>query len=196
MNKERKTLLTVVLGAVAGSLLLSACDSIDKTEYLNSTESLLFKMCETQTLKTSVNCKKAYAGTLSKTSMNVSEKSPEDQPFKNQGLIFVIEDRAFKDNYPGMLSMNESWHKYTGKWLYNAPDASQAGDLKVVDDSYVLSPQLYDELITAVKTCNRASVSSMQFKAGSVLSKEQYDQVMNIVLECKDYQLQKAINEK
>lgn len=186
----------LVVAVLVGVSTVSGCGDIDRTDYLNSTEALLFKMCNTQTLKTDVSCKKAYAGTISKTAIAISDRSPEDQPFKNQGLVFIVEDRAFKDKNPGMLSMNELWHKYTGKWLYNAPDASQAGDLKVVDDSYVLSPQLYDELITAVKTCNRAAVSSMQFKVGSVLPKDQYDQVMNIVLECKDYQLQRAINEK
>lgn len=191
--------LPFISGLALGTLILLAvpgCDDIDKTDYLNSTEKLLFKMCNTQTLRTDISCKRSYAGTIDKTSMVAANMSPEDQPFKSQGLIFIIEDRAFKDKNPGMLNMNESWHKYTGKWLYGEPEASQAGDVKRVDDSYVLSPQLYDELITAVKTCNRATVESMQFKAGSTLTREQYNKVMSIVLECKDYQLQKAINEK
>ena len=193
---RNKILPYVAIGMISFSTMaLVGCD-IDRTEYLNPTEASLFKMCEKQTVRTNVSCESSYKGTLAKTTTLGDGVSPEDQPFSKQGLIFIIEDRAFKDKNPGMSSMNESWHKYTGKWLYSEPEASQVADLKRVDDTYVLSPQLYDELITAVKTCNRATVESMQFKAGSVLTKEQYDKVMSIVLECKDYQLQKAINEK
>lgn len=188
-------LSAAILCAIAVTTL-SGCDDIDQAEYLNPTESLLFKMCRQQTVNTRVDCYKSYKGTLEKTSMLAGKVSPEDQPFSKQGLIFIVEDRAFKDKNPGAFSMNESWHKYTGKWLYNAPDASQTADVKKVDERYILSPQMYDELISAVKTCNRATVESMQFKSGATLTPEQYDKVMNIIIECKSYQLEKAINEK
>ena len=187
---RNKILPYIAVGVISlSTMALTGCDEANTTK----TEDILMSQCEKQSSR--VNCHDGYRRTY-EASKKFNHFNPEDHPFEQQGLIFILEDKAFKKSNPEVSSISEIWFSLTGKQLYGAPEASQAADLKKVDDTYVLSPQLYDELITAVKTCNRATVESMQFKAGSVLIKEQYDKVMSIVLECKDYQLQKAINEK
>lgn len=185
-----KILPYVAIGMISFSTIaLVGCNDANTTK----TEDILMSQCEKQSPQ--INCHAEYRKTY-EASEKFNHFNPEDHPFEQQGLIFILEDKAFKRSHPEVSSISEIWFTLTGKQLYGAPEASQSADLKRVDDTYVLSPQLYDELITAVKTCNRATVESMQFKAGSVLTKEQYEKVMSIVLECKDYQLQKAINEK
>ena len=60
-----------------------------------------------------------------------------------------------------------------------------------------LSPQLYDDLIHTVQTCKRAEYSMMAgFKPNQEFTPEDYDKVMKIILECKKFQLESALNEK
>lgn len=188
----------LVLSAFILPFLLNGCD--DDEDYLNQTEATLIKQCRNQTENTQISCGSAYANTIhmardvfAHTGRN---GNPADQPFSGQGLTFIIEDKSFKERHPEMKSMNEFWHGYTGKWLYDAPQGSTTDEVKKVDNQYVLSPQLYDELISAVKTCNRATVNAMQFGQGSTLSPEEYNKVMSIILDCKKFQLDQAVNQK
>lgn len=183
-----KRILTVI-GLMGASLLLSGCDTANTTK----TEDILLSQCEKQSQQ--VSCHSAYSKTY-EASESFSHYNSEDHPFEQQGLIFVLEDRAFKRNHPELKSISDIWFDLTGKQLYGSPEISQAGDTKKVGQSYVLSPSMYDELIQAVKTCNRATVEAMDFKVGNKLSPEQYDKAMNIIIECKQSQLDQAINQK
>lgn len=189
----------VVLAAFIAPFFLNGCD--DDSDYLNQTETVLLQQCNHQTENTRVSCSMAYQNTIAQARVVMANhgngvENPENEPFAGQGLTFIIEDKSFKERHPEMKSLNEFWHEYTGKWIYDAPVAPQSGDTKKVGQSYVLSPSMYDELISAVKTCNRATVEAMDFKAGSQLSAEQYDKAMNIIIECKQSQLDQAINTK
>lgn len=184
---KRKFALIALLG-----LFLSGCD---ETDSLNATETILWRQCEAQ--DKSVSCRSEYRQTFSQV-YNSRVVNTDNMPFANQPISFQLEDKAFKRSHPTLRSINEIWHDSTGRWIY-VPDelkSSVTDEVKKVDNKYVLSPQLYDDLIAAVKTCNRATVSSMQFKPGVSLSPEDYNSVMNIILECKQYQLDKAINDK
>lgn len=60
-----------------------------------------------------------------------------------------------------------------------------------------LSPEMYDELYKAVTTCKRAELAAINgFEPNKVLSQKDYEKAMNIILDCKTYQLEKALNEK
>lgn len=191
---KRKFALIALLG-----LFLSGCDGDDPTQYLNKTESVLLKQCEDQTRNLRIYCQSEYEGSI-KAARGIyiknGARNQEDQPFSGQGLTFIIEDKAFKKKHPELRNFDDMWFEYTGKRLYNSSTGSTNDEVKKVDNQYVLSPQMYDELISAVKTCNRATVSSMQFQMGSTLSPEDYNKVMQIILDCKKYQLEKAINDK
>ena len=191
---KRKFALIALLG-----LFLSGCDDDDPTQYLNKTESVLLKQCEDQTRNLRIYCQSEYEGSI-KAARGIyiknGARNQEDQPFSGQGLTFIIEDKAFKKKHPELRNFDDMWFEYTGKRLYNSSTGSTNDEVKKVDNQYVLSPQMYDELISAVKTCNRATVSSMQFQMGSTLSPEDYNKVMQIILDCKKYQLEKAINDK
>lgn len=191
---KRKFALITLLG-----LFLSGCDDDDPTQYLNKTESVLLKQCEDQTRNLRIYCQSEYEGSI-KAARGIyiknGARNQEDQPFSGQGLTFIIEDKAFKKKHPELRNFDDMWFEYTGKRLYNSSTGSTNDEVKKVDNQYVLSPQMYDELISAVKTCNRATVSSMQFQMGSTLSPEDYNKVMQIILDCKKYQLEKAINDK
>lgn len=191
---KRKFALIALLG-----LFLSGCDGDDPTQYLNKTESVLLKQCEDQTRNLRIYCQSEYEWSI-KAARGIyiknGARNQEDQPFSGQGLTFIIEDKAFKKKHPELRNFDDMWFEYTGKRLYNSSTGSTNDEVKKVDNQYVLSPQMYDELISAVKTCNRATVSSMQFQMGSTLSPEDYNKVMQIILDCKKYQLEKAINDK
>ena len=191
---KRKFALIALLG-----LFLSGCDDDDPTQYLNKTESVLLKQCEDQTRNLRIYCQSEYEGSI-KAARGIyiknGARNQEDQPFSGQGLTFIIEDKVFKKKHPELRNFDDMWFEYTGKRLYNSSTGSTNDEVKKVDNQYVLSPQMYDELISAVKTCNRATVSSMQFQMGSTLSPEDYNKVMQIILDCKKYQLEKAINDK
>lgn len=189
----------VILGAFLVPFLLNGCD--DDSDYLNQTETVLLQQCQHQTENTRISCTSAYQNTIAAARTVMANhgngvENPESEPFSGQGITFIIEDKSFKERHPEMKSLNEFWHEYTGKWIYGAPEQALAGDTKKVGQTYVLSPAMYDELIQAVKTCNRATVEAMDFKAGTQLSPEQYDKAMNIIIECKQSQLDQAINQK
>ena len=186
------------IAMVGATLALSGCD--ENSDYLNRVETVLMKQCSLQTKNKDIYCGNTYSQTIKMAPTIYSETNrlgnPPDKPFERQGIIFIMEDRAFKKDHPDLKSLNEIYHELSGKYIYDAPEALQVGDTKKVDNKYVLSPQMYDELINAVKTCNRAAISSVQFQMGSTLSPEEYDKVMNIILECKKFQLEQAINQK
>ena len=67
---------------------------------------------------------------------------------------------------------------------------SSSGDIK-------LSPSMYDELVKAVSTCKRAELAAISgFSPNKALSQDDYDKAMTIILDCKKFQLEKALNEK
>lgn len=187
--KFRKDIVAIISVMVASTALLSGCDDTNTSK----TEDVLMSQCEKQSQQ--VSCSSAYRKTL-EASENFSNYNADDKPFEQQGLIFIMEDRAFKRSHPELKNIAEIWFDLTGKQLYGTPEPSQSGDVKKMDKSYVLSPQMYDELISAVKTCNRATIEAMNFKVGANLSAEQYDKAMNIIIECKQSQLDQAINSK
>lgn len=175
--------------------LISGCDDSNLTKI----EDTLVGQCTAQLRSTQSNqniwCSNEYSGTLSDIK-DSRLKNPDIMPFKLQGFVFKMEDTAFKKKYPNAMSINDIWHETSGEWIYTPSYAKNTTDVKTVDNKTILSPQLYDELINAVKTCNRAAISSVQFQMGSTLSPEEYDKVMNIILECKKFQLEQAINQK
>lgn len=85
-------------------------------------------------------------------------------------------------------------------------DSRPASAYEVADSRYKvttgpetikLSPEMYDELVKAVTVCKRAELAVMNgFEPNKTLSQKDYDKAMNIILSCKTYQLEKALNEK
>lgn len=69
-------------------------------------------------------------------------------------------------------------------------------DYKVPDEetTYQLSSQLYDDLILAIHECKRSEYQTMQsFSQDDKLTKEQYNNVVKIVMDCKRYRLERAL---
>ena len=81
------------------------------------------------------------------------------------------------------------------------PSAQPASDstfkVTVTPGTVKLSPALYDELISAVKTCRRAENAVLEgFTPNEVLSQKDYDKAISTILECKKFQLEKTLNDK
>lgn len=199
MKNFKKSLFKgILIGAAFSSALVSSGCAEDR-DYLNTTETVLLRQCEIQTKNIpNLYCSSSYKNTISMApEINSRGGNPNDKPFQQQGITFVIEDRAFKKQNPQLKSLNELWNDYTGGWIYSPNlGGNTTEEIKKVNNSYVLSPQIYDELISATKVCNRATISAMQFPVGKELSPEEYDKVMTIILDCKKFQLEKAVNEK
>lgn len=180
-------LSVLVLGA---ALLLSACDG------RNDVERVLFEQCSTIN---KLDCEQEYQSTLESLSCQGNTCNPKETPFSKSMDVFKIDDKMFKLRNPEKKSISEIYFESTGRSLYSGAaviHSSSTDDVKKVDNTFVLSPQMYDELINAVRTCNRATISATQFPIGSKLSPEDYNKVMNIILDCKQYQLDEAINKK
>ncbi len=191
----KKYLIAVLLSACT---FLSGCDQYSG---YTSVEKTLMKQCTKNLRDTygdSYSCFSQYTVTDDQIEAS-SQTNPEDKPFAQQALVFKLEDRAFKEKFPKIRSINELWYESTGQFIIDDSNYSTRksnDEVKKVGDTFVLSPQMYDELINAVRTCNRATISATQFPIGSKLSPEDYNKVMNIILDCKQYQLDEAINKK
>ena len=185
---------TIIVGCSV--LLLSACDVWSG---YTSVEKTLMKQCTSQLealYGNGYSCPREYTNTDEQV-MDSARTNPETKPFSQQILTFRIEDKAFKEKFPKARSINDLWYESSGELIVDdGKNRSSTDEIKKVDNKYVLSPQMYDELISAVKTCNRATISATQFTMGSTLSPEEYDNVMKIILECKKFQLEQAINQK
>lgn len=180
-------LAVVVLGA---AFLLTGCDD------RNDVERTLFEQCSTVN---KLDCEQEYQSTLESLSCGGNACNPKETPFSKSLDVFKIDDKMFKLRNPEKKSISEIYFESTGRSLYMGAaviHSSSTDDVKKVDNTFVLSPQMYDELINAVRTCNRATISATQFPIGSKLSPEDYNKVMNIILDCKQYQLDEAINKK
>lgn len=84
---------------------------------------------------------------------------------------------------------------------HTEPSAQPASDstfkVTVGHGTVKLSPALYDELIAAIKTCRRAENAVLEgFKPNEVLSQNDYDKAITIILDCKKFQLEKTLNDK
>lgn len=201
--------------AVGLALSVSSCGEDIPSYKMNEAEVALIKQCQALLKDFTPYCEDYYSGTY-----NAMQKArnnnrgyvspPNDKPFSDVIEIFQIEDKIFKKSLEEMYSrssaagsrkpktLEEVWYGLTGKYIYSEtklPEQS-SGDFKQVDEKYVLSPALYDNLIDSVKTCNRATFSSMDFQMGSTLNKDQYNKVMTIILDCKKFQLEQAIQSK
>ncbi|WNA15833.1 hypothetical protein XaC1_190 [Xanthomonas phage XaC1] len=169
---------------------LTGCDD------RNDVEVALFEQCSKAN---KIECITEYRSTLKSLDCDGSQCNPKETPFARSIDVFKIDDRMFKIRHPEMKSISEIYFESTGNSLYSGAaviHSSSTDDVKKVDNTFVLSPQMYDELINAVRTCNRATISATQFPIGSKLSPEDYNKVMNIILDCKQYQLDEAINKK
>lgn len=183
----KRILGTIILGLSA--LLLTGCDD------RNNVEKTLFDQCSAVN---KLSCESEYSSTLSSLNCGGNVCNPKETPFSKSMDVFKIDDRMFKLRHPEMKSISEIYFESTGRNLYvgAVSTGSTTDEVKKVNNQYVLSPQMYDELISAVKTCNRATISATQFTMGSTLTPEEYDNVMKIIMECKKFQLEQAINQK
>lgn len=63
-------------------------------------------------------------------------------------------------------------------------------------EKIVISNAMYDDLINAVKTCKRAEYATIsEFSPEQEITKEAYDKVRKIIIDCKRYQLEHALQE-
>lgn len=175
--------------ALLGTLALSGCDD------RNDVEVALFKQCSAIN---KIDCKTEYESTIISLDCGGALCNPNETPFARSFDVFKIDDKMFKNAHPEMKSISEIYYTSTGRVLYSSDyqKGNSTDEVKRVDNRYILSPQMYDELISSVKTCNRATIASTQFTMGSTLSPEDYDKVMSIIIDCKKYQLEDAINKK
>jgi hypothetical protein len=169
---------------------LTGCDD------RNDVEVALFKQCSKIN---KIECLDEYLSTFKSLDCDGNTCNPKENPFSQSMDVFKIDDKMFKIRHPEMKSISEIYFESTGRNLYEGSvvrQSSSTDEIKKVQNTYVLSPQMYDELIASVKTCNRATIASTQFKLGSTLTPEEYDNVMGIILDCKKFQLEQAIQQK
>lgn len=184
----------IALAVLASSLLLSGCD------YRNDVEKTLMKQCSTIN---DMDCERDGYKSTSEALLACSDVEPKctndnDKPFARQLGVFAIDDAMFKKSYPDKMSISKIYNISTGRSIVNVetqPTVLTQSTVKT-ETGTVLSPALYDELINAVKTCNRASIEASKYSAYKQLSADEYEKVISIILDCKKFQLEQAINSK
>lgn len=64
-----------------------------------------------------------------------------------------------------------------------------------IDSEKVISPELYDRLISSVGTCKRANARLITLTDGDrYLTQTDYNEVMGIIMSCKRFELENAVN--
>lgn len=115
----------------------------------------------------------------------------------------VIEYRI-KTRSKGAAVASESYLDITGKSLAQSCGAS-SGAIPIARTVQTdrtpagepeLAPETYGLMIDAVRTCERARISLMSYPSGHVFTKNDYNKVMNLVNDCKRFELETSINTK
>jgi len=128
--------------------------------------------------------------------MNSAETYDCQLPQLSKGVIEAYRSVVGRD-YADHCGFKRETPKYKGKYKEaigaepkDVDTYKKNGD-EVVD---VLSLDKYDEMLHAVKTCNRAKQRMITItSSGNELTVVHYDEIMTLLHKCKQYELEKAM---
>lgn len=143
--------------------------------------------------------------------LNKREKYDEAQIKKVKASPFCdilpelrVADYILSTKARGAITVAETFESVTGKSLQQAcgvegaaiPVARTVQTDRTGNGEPELAPETYGLMIDAVKSCERARISLMSYPSGYVFTKKDYNKIMNLVNDCKRFELESSINGK
>jgi len=208
----KKIILSSVIGLAA--IALTGCNEWEllrgevKGNLTSSENSLMLALSKSNTNTNDDSIALAYYGVF-----HGYKSFPDNSDYfcsKQREILFAEYSISKNANLKDFITLSKIVEDTTGKTLYEVCSDENNGSsdkeplvkkdekptFKVdkTETTYQLSSQMYDDLIIAVHECKRAEFQTMQsFKQNDKLTKEQYDNVVNIIMSCKQYQLERAL---
>lgn len=143
--------------------------------------------------------------------LNKREKYTEEQIKKVKSMPFCdilpelrVADYVLTTKVRGAITVAETFENISGKTLQQAcgvegaaiPVARTVQTDRTGNGEPELAPETYGLMIDAAKACERARISLMSYPSGYVFTKKDYNKIMNLVNDCKRFELESSINNK
>lgn len=113
-------------------------------------------------------------------------------------------DYRVTTQFPKARTLQSVYQEITGKTLDEScgvvpaaiPVARTVQTDRTGNGEPELAPETYGLMIDAAKSCERARISLMSYPSGYVFTKKDYNKIMNLVNDCKRFELESSINTK
>lgn len=128
----------------------------------------------------------------------------KSEPFCDILNELKVADYVMSTKVRGAVTVAETYQSINGKSLREAcgikgtdiPIARTVDTGRTPNGEPELAPETYGLMIDAAKTCERARISLMAYPSGYVFTKNDYNKIMNLVNDCKRFELESSINSK
>lgn len=126
------------------------------------------------------------------------------RPFCDMIEEVRVVDYRLSTQFPKTATLQMTFREITGKSIEEScglvpaaiPVARTVQTERTGDGEPELAPETYGLMIDAVKACERARISLMSYPSGYVFTKKDYNKIMNLVNDCKRFELESSINNK
>lgn len=126
------------------------------------------------------------------------------RPFCDMIEEVRVVDYRLTTQFPKSPTLQMTFREITGKSIEEncglvpavIPVARTVQTERTGDGEPELAPETYGLMIDAAKSCERARISLMSYPSGYVFTKKDYNKIMNLVNDCKRFELESSINSK